>query len=170
MPGKKKGGGRRKSNTIKTRRLEDITKDFDASTFEVYGQVKKAVGNRRFDVEVQDLHNPKQIKGTINCSIKGSYRRRITNDQYVLVKLYDFNTEQGQIIDSYSSEEVQSLKTAEMWDYPGDDSKIDTESESDSDSESEPEPDEAVKVKAQAQAQAQYVPYEDDADIDIDAI
>lgn len=173
MPGKKKGGGRRKNNIVKTRRLEDITKDFDTSTFEVYGQVQKAAGNRRFAVAIQDLHNPSELKGTINCSIKGSYRRRITVDQYVLVKLYDFNNEQGQIIDSYSNDEVQSLKIAEMWDFPN--TTIDERDRSDtrdmldldsgSDSDSDPDLEPAPKSKPKPSSTS---PQARDVDLDLD--
>ena len=135
MPGKKKGGKRR-NNVIKTRRLEDITKDFDPKTFEVYGKVTKILGSRRFNVSIQNLNHPSDISGTIICSIKGSYRRNITVDMYVLVKLFDFNINQGQIIDSYNPDEVAALKTAEKWDYPTDSmTELNVSSDSDDDTE-----------------------------------
>jgi hypothetical protein len=63
---------------------------------------------------------------------------------YVLVKLFDFNTNQGQIIDSYSLDEVQALKAADKWDYPEEDDRkaddIGSESGSESGSDPEPEP------------------------------
>ena len=108
----------KKKRVVKTRRLEDIAKDFDPATFEVYGQVTKILGNRRFEIVVQQLKKPSETYGTIICSIKGSYRRRIVQDNYVLVKLYDFNINQGQIIDSYSEDEIASLKACNKWDFP----------------------------------------------------
>ena len=141
-PGNKKG--RKGGNAVKTRRLEDISKDFDPKTFEVYGQVEKVLGNRRFEVKVQNLKVPSEMASTIICSIKGSFRQRIGRDMPVLVKLYDFNTKQGQIIDGYSTDELGALKAAGMWDYPmsiqvtqtqTDDRLSDIMSDSDSDDE-----------------------------------
>jgi len=145
---KKKGGG----NAVKTRRLEDIAKDFDPKTFEVYGQVDKVLGNRRFEVKVQKLTVPSEMAGTIICSIKGSFRQRIVRDMPVLVKLYEFNAMQGQIIDGYNSDELSALKSAGMWDYP---LSIQTQISvqetpypaSESDSESDSEPDTVPKLK-----------------------
>lgn len=126
MPGpagskKKKGGNKRKGKGYgyKTRQLNDIAKDFNPESFEVYGQVIKAEGNRRFSVNVQSLERPQELQdNSIVCSIRGSYRKRISRDMFVLVKLFDFNTKQGQIIDGYTIDEVAALKANDMWDYP----------------------------------------------------
>jgi translation initiation factor IF-1 len=170
MPGKKKGG-KRKNNMIKTRRLEDIMKDYDPKTYEVYGQTLKPLGNRRFSVKVQMLHNPSELQGTIICSIKGSYRRRINPDMFVLVKLYDFNTDQGQIIDSYTQDEVDALRSADKWDYPSTNSNLGEKATTDdytgmqlppdSDSDTDTE-EEAVKEDQIAELMG--------VDLDIDAI
>lgn len=141
-PGNKKGGKSKKGcSTVKARRLEDIAKDFDPKTFEVYGQVEKVLGNRRFEVKVQKLTVPSEIAGTITCSIKGSFRQRIGRDMAVLVKLYDFNTMQGQIIDGYNTDELAALKAAGMWDYPLSTQSVQDKQLSDSESDSELEED-----------------------------
>jgi len=149
MPVKKgKGGaGRRKAAAPRARRLEDIAKNFTSGSFEVYGKVTKVMGNRRFAVNIQQHDQPDQMGQSIICSIRGSYRARISTDSYVLVKLYDFNTSQGQIIDSYSLDEIHALKSIDKWDFPesleqskpGMDIMPDFGSESESDSESESE-------------------------------
>lgn len=144
-PGNKKGGKSKKgSSTVKARRLEDIAKDFDPKTFEVYGQVDKVLGNRRFEVKVQKLTVPSEMAGTITCSIKGSFRQRIGRDMAVLVKLYDFNTMQGQIIDGYNTDELAALKAAGMWDYPLSTQSVQDKQLSDSDSDSDSESEEAA--------------------------
>lgn len=164
-PGNKKGKGKKGGNAVKTRRLEDIAKDYDPKTFEVYGQVDKVLGNRRFEVKVQRLTAPSEIAGTITCSIKGSFRQRICRDMAVLVKLYDFNTMQGQIIDGYSTDELGALKAAGMWDYPLNTQSVQDKplSDSDSDSESESEIEDAAPSEQRSAAIATD-------DIDIDAI
>jgi translation initiation factor IF-1 len=153
MP-KKKNASNRKGPRFVSRRLEEISKDFNRDEHEVYGYVTKSVGNRRFSVLVQGLDNPDEVEPLI-CSMKGSFRRRISPETYVLVKLFDFSTvKQGQIIDNYSPDEVDALKAADMWDYPTfktqqvaepwsdapgmpeADSSTDTDSDSDSDSSS----------------------------------
>ena len=111
---------RKNKGTSKGRKLEDIAKDFDPTTFEVYGLVTKPLGNRRFEVVCQNLNKPSELDKAIICSIKGSFRRKIARDNYVLVKLYDFNTRQGQIIDAYREDEIISLKESDLWDFPQD--------------------------------------------------
>jgi translation initiation factor IF-1 len=114
--GKGKGGGGRRK--VDKRRLEDIAKNFTPGSFEVYGKVIKEMGNRRFSVHTQQYGQPSEMGDTIVCSIRGSYRRPIRADSYVLVKLYDFNTSQGQIIDSYTLDEMHALKSIDKWDFP----------------------------------------------------
>lgn len=179
MPGpkKKSKGVKRKNNPLsRIRRIEDITKD--TSSFEVYGQVIKALGNRRFSVNVQNINVPSEITNIV-CSLKGSYRRKITTDMFVLVQLFDFNTNQGQIIDSYSQDELQTLKSVDKWDYPEDVSKrlygtavftnelpsSDDESASEDESEDQAEPEPIVRsVCRKPQENLGHL------DLDIDAI
>ena len=117
---------RKNKGTSKGRKLEDIAKDFDPATYEVYGLVTKSLGNRRFEVVCQKLNTPSELEDAIICSIKGSFRRKIARDNYVLVKLYDFNTKQGQIIDAYREDEILSLKESDLWDFPQDSIDVDT--------------------------------------------
>lgn len=117
---------RKNRGVSKGRKLEDIAKDFDPTTYEVYGLVTKPLGNRRFEVMCQKLNTPSELEEAIICSIKGSFRRKIARDNYVLVKLYDFNTKQGQIIDAYREDEILSLKGADLWDFPQDSINVDT--------------------------------------------
>jgi len=172
-PKKKSKGIKRKNNLTKTRRIEDIAKDFDKTTFEIYGQVTKTLGNRRFGVNIQNIDNPSEIIGNIVCSIKGSFRRKIVVDMYVLVKLFDFNQEQGQIIDGYTPDEIQALKASDKWDYPicNLDNKtsndIDMPEDSDSDTDSEPETNDiTVQPTGEASAAGQEAAAADEFDID----
>ena len=124
---------RKNKGVTKGRKLEDIAKDFDPTTYEVYGLVTKPLGNRRFEVVCQKLNTPSELEEAIICSIKGSFRRKIARDNYVLVKLYDFNMKQGQIIDAYREDEILALKEADMWDFPQDSINIDTSIQSNMD-------------------------------------
>jgi translation initiation factor IF-1 len=157
MPINKRGGkGHKKgknSTIIKIRKVESIAKDSKREGYEVYGQVLKPMGNRRFEVQCQTVDSPDNTT-TIVCTLKGSYTKRINKDMYVLVKLFDFNPKQGTIIDSYKDEEIEALKSAELWDYPGVDSetvtdrmdKIMDESSDESDDEEVDEPIQINKV------------------------
>ena len=104
----------------KVRKIEDIARN--AAESEVYGQVLRAVGNRRFEVTCQIFGSSEQdteapTGQTIICALKGSYRKRINKDSYVLVKLYEFNQTQGMIIDSYTDEELAAMKRMKLWDF-----------------------------------------------------
>lgn len=112
MPPKKSKGNKSKSgNEPKTRKLEDIAK---AEKFESYGYVTKALGNKRFKVDINDTQGQRK---SMVCALKGSCRKFVTVESYVLVVLYDFNEDQGQIVDVYTDSEVQSLKKANLWDF-----------------------------------------------------
>jgi translation initiation factor IF-1 len=112
-------GGKHKQNknkvVSKVRKLDEISRDPKA--LEVYGQVARTLGNRRFDVTCQRHDNASETVSII-CALKGSYRKRIVKDAYVLVKLYDFNQTQGMIIDGYSDDELGAMKRAGYWDFP----------------------------------------------------
>jgi len=81
---------------------------------EVYGKVVRAMGNRRFEVACQMPDN--SVKN-INCSIRGSFKKLILKDDYVLVQLFDFNDRQAIILTSYTQDDVFKLRRAKLWDY-----------------------------------------------------
>lgn len=108
---KKKRGNGRGAREPRVRKIEDIAK---AEEFESYGHVTKVFGNKRFQVEVNDT---KGFRRVMTCSLKGSCRKRVDAGCYVLVVLYDFNENQGQIVDVYSDSEVIDLKKAKLWDF-----------------------------------------------------
>lgn len=119
MPKNTKGGSKFKRNKTyvpKERKPDAICKDPNPEELEAYGKVLKAGGNRRFSVCCQKVENPDELT-TITCKIKGSFRKRVHPDDYVLVKYYGFS-EQAQIIDVYSSTELDILKSMDMWDFP----------------------------------------------------
>jgi len=119
MPKNTKGGtGHKKqknssgASKSRLRRAVDICKKKEE--FEVYGRVLRSLGNRRMEVYTQV---PDSVAyQTIVCRIRGSLRKRIVADDYVLVQLFDFNVKQGQIADVYSLDEVQALNNANLWD------------------------------------------------------
>ena len=120
MPKNKTGGSshkKQKNKPIggKIRRAIDIAKSDDPKDYEVYGRILRPLGNRRMEVYCQTHSNPAEYQ-TITCRIRGSFRTNIGVDDYVLVQLYDFNTKQGQIVDSYSSDEVIMLHKDGRWD------------------------------------------------------
>jgi translation initiation factor IF-1 len=81
----------------------------------------------------------------IKCRIRGALRAKISPEDYVLVQIFDFNSEQGQIVDVYTSDEVSGLIKAGLWDMTfkkPEESKVDDlahifDSESEYESESE---------------------------------
>lgn len=109
MPYKTRGP--KKSNSAKNRKLEEIAK---TEKYESYGFVTKSLGNKRFRVEVNSTEGHRK---TMVCALKGSCRKFVNVESYVLVVLYDFNEEQGQIVDVYTDAEVQALKKANLWDF-----------------------------------------------------
>ena len=120
MPSQNRNGKnkRRKNKSNKVRKLEDIAKDMNPKEFEVYAKVTKTLGNRRLEVRCQRLLVPNELANPIVCLVKNTFRRTIKIEDYVLVKLYDFNPKQGQVIDAYKDEEILALKEAKLWDYP----------------------------------------------------
>lgn len=112
MPVKKgKGKGKGKTFEPKLRRPDQIAKDIDSG--EVYGQVLKAEGFRRFSVKCQN----NSAYNTINCGLKGSFRKRINAGDFVLVQLWDFDKSKGTIIDSYNSAEISKMESRGLWDF-----------------------------------------------------
>lgn len=171
MPRNQKGGNKSKrgknSRPVKTRKLDEIAKDFDPKEYESYGRVTKELGNKRFNVRCQKHEYPDELIEIV-CSLKGSFRKRIHRDSYVLIKLYEFNQRQGQIIDVYNDDELEQLKNNELWDFPEEllleeKQEIDLPSNSDSDSDSDSEPDDESKSASAAAPEAEE-------DLDIDAI
>lgn len=115
--GKRKGGGRKgKGGTqFATRKPDEMSKK--STDLEVYGQVIRAEGNRRFMVSCQKPKDPSADYMNINCNLKGSYRRRVTIGDCVLVQIWEFDQSHGTIIDGYSAAEVVRLKTHALWDF-----------------------------------------------------
>lgn len=118
--GKKKGSNqtRKKKKDVQTkttggRHPDVICKQSEEG--EVYGIVKKCSGSRRFSVLIQDPEN--ESTRTITCGLKGSIRKFVRTDALVLVALYEFNKNQGQIIDIYTSEEVNAMRRNNCWDF-----------------------------------------------------
>lgn len=118
MPKNTKGGsGHKKTkNTsgLRGRKIESMRKNPDPAELESYGKVTKASGNRRFVVDCQKPGTSGVV--TISCVIRGSMRHRVNTDNYVLVKHFGFSN-QAQIIDVYSQDEVELLKSYGYWDY-----------------------------------------------------
>lgn len=174
MPRNTRGGtGHKKGKnkpTIKTRKVSDIAKDFDPDEFEVYGKIVAARGNRRFEVLCQKIEDPSAMMSLV-CKIKGSYRKRISKDMYVLIKLCDFNQSQGQIIDSYTNDELKLIKDAGKWDFNEHGSSAENERErvllpeSDSDS-FDSESEEVVEVVEERPVSGSWNHDDDDLDID----
>lgn len=122
MPRNTVGGSkhkRKKNNIPKERKLDDIAKNNDPNEFEGYGIIVKATGSRRFQVCAQLPNKPKELKNVI-CSLKGSIRKRVNVNDYVLVKYFNYNTDQCMIVDNYTHDEVAALRYNNLWDYPSD--------------------------------------------------
>lgn len=120
MPKNTKGGKKHKSkkNTVtKSRKLEDIAKNFSNNTCQSYGQIIKVSGNRRFKVRCQIINQPTELR-EMTCRITGSCRKFVKMNDYVLLDVFDFNHNQAQIIEVYSPEEIEALKRNKLWDYP----------------------------------------------------
>jgi translation initiation factor IF-1 len=160
MPKNTSGGSghkrqKNKPNGARVRRAADIAKKSDEC--EVYGRVLKPLGNRRMQVYTQ-IPGSTEYQ-TIVCRIRGSLRTRISPDDYVLVQLFDFNTNQGQIAEVYTQSDIEILQRANLWDMtssrpdesktPGgsydDISESEEEDETDA-SEAEDEPDKAENL------------------------
>jgi len=117
-----KGGSkhkRRKNHVVKTRRPDDIRKSDDPTALEAYGKVGNAMGNRRFTVYCQNRSNSSELV-TMLCKIRGGFRRRVKAGDYVLVTYFGFS-DQAQIVDVYSIEELEVLKQNNYWDFPHED-------------------------------------------------
>ena len=111
-----KGGSKHKksknmsSKIKKDRKVDSIRKEPDE--LYGYGKVTKVCGNKRFAVYCQ---SPNGMTMLI-CKLKGSFRMNVKLDDYVLVNHFGFS-DQAQIINVYSPEEVQSLKDYGYWDF-----------------------------------------------------
>ena len=107
------------------RKLEDLARK--AEFGEVYGRVIKSVGCRRFQVTCQIPERPNDLKEMV-CTLKGSCRKMVRSGMYVLVTVFDFNENQGQIIDVFTDGDVQALRKAKLWDMAkvGDDDTNET--------------------------------------------
>jgi len=121
MPRNKSGGSRFKRiknvDDTKARKAEDIAKD--SKKGELYGRVVKEVGNRRFIVFSQPLKEGDAYL-EINCGLKGSYRKRISGGQYVLLQNWEFergSQPRGTIIDGYTDTEVKKMEARSLWDF-----------------------------------------------------
>ena len=128
MPNKNKKGGKghRRGKAVSTaaRKPADIAKQADLKG-EVYGCVRKALGNKRFLVRVQKVDNPHETEDC-NCGLKGSVasssRRtgRVRENMFVLVQrdeLTDTHKDKGTIIDTYTNAEVAKLMSKNLWDF-----------------------------------------------------
>ena len=72
-----------------------------------YGNVLKALGSRRFDVQCQD--------GVLRkCQVRGSMRNRkfVNVGDIVIVCLRDFQDGKGDIVHVYSNDEARTLKNS----------------------------------------------------------
>ena len=72
---------------------------------QTYGNVVKALGSRRFDVQCQD--------GVLRkCQVRGSMRNKkyVNVGDAVIVSLRDFQDDKGDIVHVYNGEEVRVLK------------------------------------------------------------
>ena len=72
---------------------------------QTYGNVTKALGSRRFDVQCQD--------GVLRkCQVRGSMRNRkyVNMGDVVIVSLRDFQDGKGDIVHVYTGDEVRTLK------------------------------------------------------------
>ena len=101
----------------KPKLISELAKSENPAAFEVYGRVINALGNRRMNVFCQLPDKPLECT-TITCRIRGSLRTRISTDDYVLVQLYDFNLKQGQIINVFTQDDVNTLTREGLWDMP----------------------------------------------------
>jgi hypothetical protein len=120
MPKNTKGGSGHKKTRNRSakgdRRVESLRKSQDQDAKECYGKITKACGNRGFMVLCQKPDEPESTE-LINCRMRGSVKMRVYADSYVLVQHFGFS-EQAQIIDAYSMNEVELLKSYGYWDYP----------------------------------------------------
>lgn len=115
MPRNTTGGSghkkRKNSDAPIRKNVDDLKKN---NEFEFYGKCIKPLGNRRFEVLYQ-----KQDGGenTLHCRLAGSCRKKIQKDSFVLVQLFPFNLNQGQIVNVFDQEDVNALKNARLWDF-----------------------------------------------------
>lgn len=112
------GGKHSKTQSTKSvsreRRLDELARQPDQS----YGQVIKALGSRHFLVRCQQPNT--LTYGDIRCSLKGSIKKRLLVENYVLVSFWDCDTTaatKGSIVEIYSIDEVRMLRRFKLWDY-----------------------------------------------------
>ena len=84
--GHKNKRGKNKGNRHKNKKIAELKKKPDD---QVYAKIKGARGNRRFEVEAQNLENPEGAHITMNRSLSGSLRMRAEADMFVLVEPTD---------------------------------------------------------------------------------
>jgi len=121
LTGGKHKGRKNSANHVPQKRVDDLKRNTDKDALECYAKCLKPLGNRRF--EVACAHENALL--TLHCRLAGSCRKKIQKDAYVLVQLFPFNLNQGQIVAVYEPEEVMLLKKAGHWDFPAIDSKDD---------------------------------------------
>ena len=114
MPKNTTGGSghkkRKNSNPPIRKNVDDLKKN---NEFEFYAKCTKPLGNRRFEVLYQKQDGAQM---TLHCRLAGSCRKKIQKDSYVLVQLFPFNLNQGQIVNVFDQEDVNALKYARLWD------------------------------------------------------
>ena len=73
---------------------------------QTYGNVIKALGNRRFEVQCQDGLSRK-------CQVRGNMRNRkfVNIGDVVIACLRDFQDDKGDIVHVYNNDEIRLLKT-----------------------------------------------------------
>lgn len=116
MPRNKTGGKKHKKGKGASmykgeRKLEDIQRDVLCG--EVYAEVTKCLGCRRFNVRFLDESN--NLEREMVATLKGSCKKMVRSASVVLVTVFEFNENQGQIIDVYSDSEVRALKKTKTW-------------------------------------------------------
>ena len=114
--GHKNKRGKNKGSRNKNKKIDDLKKNPED---QVYGKIKSAMGNRRFEVEVQKLELPTGPHRDMNCTLRGSLRQRVEAEMFVLVEPTD--DEKGIVMEIYTKDEVSKLKNAGLWDFTNDD-------------------------------------------------
>ena len=121
LTGGKHKGRKNNANHVAPKRVDDLKRNTDKEALECYAKCLKPLGNRRFEVEC--WHD--SILKTLHCRLAGSCRKKIQKDAFVLVQLFPFNLNQGQIVAVYDPDEVNLLKKTGHWDFPAKDSRDD---------------------------------------------
>lgn len=115
MTGGSKGKRGKNKPVAAIRKIDEIAKLPDMC--QSYGVVLQPLGNKRFRVKCQSPEDPSTLI-ELNCPLKRSIRTTVEKDRYVLVQLFDFNHNQGWIIEQYTDSEVNALRKQGRWDFP----------------------------------------------------